>query len=259
MNRTFLKNPAQFTDRDLIASLLGSFFILDYGIVKDVNGDGTINALHAKKQTMLDGTVLPPMETKNIKVLTLSGAGFSLVWDIQKGDKVLLLGLKYAIDNTTDVNTPDDAASFRHYSRETLKAFPLCAFNADAKVTAEIKDGAVKLAAEYAIETECKSSALTVKEDVNTECKNYSVKASQEVNVSGQTCKIDGKQQIQLNGNSKQFVTWAELNADLTKFSILLNTHTHACAAPGGPTSPPVAPMTIDISAAKTTTVVTGG
>ena len=103
MSKSYFKNLEQFTDRTLIESILGSFFILDYGIVKEVNGDKTINVLHAKKLTMLDGSVLPEMETRNIEVLTLSGAGFSIIWDIQKGDKVLLLGLKMQVEKTADV------------------------------------------------------------------------------------------------------------------------------------------------------------
>jgi hypothetical protein len=244
MSKSYFKNLEQFTDRALIESILASFFILDYGIVQEVNGDNTINVVHAKKLTMLDGTVLPPMETKNIEVLTLSGAGFSVVWDIQKGDKVLLLGLKTLIENSAQVDTPEKSASNLHYSRETLKAFPLCAFNDEAKVRVQIKDG---------------SLSLTANDAVTAECKNYKLSASQNAELECQKYAITAKEKIELNGNAKQFVTWAELNAALTQFLTLLNTHTHTCTAPASPTSPPIAPMTIDISAAKTTTVVTGG
>ena len=244
MSKSYFKNLEQFTDRTLIESILGSFFILDYGIVKEVNGDKTINVLHAKKLTMLDGSVLPEMETRNIEVLTLSGLGFSIVWDIQKGDKVLLLGLKMQVEKTADVTSPEESSSNLHYSRETLKAFPLCAFNSDAKVKIEIKDGALVLNAQDKIDTNCKNLKLSATEKTEIEC---------------QKCSVSAKQTIELNGNAKQFVTWAELNAALNQFVLLLNTHTHTCATPGSPTTPPIAPMTIDISAAKTTTVVTGG
>ena len=244
MSKSYFKNLEQFTDRALIESILASFFILDYGIVQEVNGDNTINVVHAKELTMLDGSVLPPMETKNIEVLTLSGAGFSLVWDIQKGDKVLLLGLKTLIENSAEVDTPEKSASNLHYARETLKAFPLCAFNDEAKVRLQIKDG---------------SLSLTANDAVTTECKNYKLSASQNAELECQKYAITAKEKIELNGNTKQFVTWAELNAAFNQFLTLLNTHVHTCTAPASPTSPPVAPMTIDISAAKTTTVVTGG
>jgi len=90
---------------------------------------------------MMNGETLPEMETKNIEVLTLSGTGFSLTWDIQKGDKVLLLGLKTPVAKTGDITSPEETKSYLHYSRETLKALPMCVFNNKAKVKAEIKKG----------------------------------------------------------------------------------------------------------------------
>lgn len=64
---------------------------------------------------------------------------------------------------------------------------------------------------------------------------------------------------VELNGNSKSFVTHAELDSALQTFKTALNLHVHTSAASGSPTSPPTAAMSIDISAAKTTTVKTGG
>ena len=229
MDNDFIVKPARFTDRDLIESIISNFFIVDYGIIKEVNADKTINVLHAKKLKTMDGVTLEAMETKNIEVLTLSGAGFALVWDIQKGDKVLLLGLKTPVEKTADITTPEETTSCLHYSRETLKALPLCVFSDKAKVRAQIKKGKLD---------------VNAKDDIELTCKNH---------------KISAKQNIELNGNSKQFVTWAELNAALSQFVALVNAHVHTCAAPGTPTSPAVTPMTIDISAARTTTVVTGG
>jgi phage gp45-like len=63
---------------------------------------------------------------------------------------------------------------------------------------------------------------------------------------------------IEINGDSKQFVTWSELNT-------ALQSHTHsagALVAPsgGGPvTGSTGAPVALDLSAAQTTTVKTGG
>ena len=229
MNNNFLNAVTRFTDCDLIEAILGNFFIVDYGIIKAVNADKTINVLHAKQQKMMNGETLPEMETKNIEVLTLSGTGFSLTWDIQKGDKVLLLGLKTPVAKTGDITSPEETKSYLHYSRETLKALPMCVFNNKAKVKAEIKKGKL---------------SVTAEDDIEFECNNHKIKA---------------KQKIELNGNSKQLVTWAELNTALNNLIVLLNTHTHTCAAPSSPSSPPVTPMTINIGAAKTTTVVTGG
>ncbi|MGD9678181.1 MAG: hypothetical protein AB7V16_07430 [Vulcanibacillus sp.] len=63
---------------------------------------------------------------------------------------------------------------------------------------------------------------------------------------------------IELNGNSKQFVTHAELDSALQTFINALNLHTHPTAG-SGPPSPPTSPLSINITSAKTTTVVTGG
>lgn len=70
----------------------------------------------------------------------------------------------------------------------------------------------------------------------------------------------DGK--IYLNGDSKAFVTHAELNTALQTFITALNLHVHTGSALGlgipFNTTPPT-PMSLDISAAATTTVKTGG
>jgi len=69
--------------------------------------------------------------------------------------------------------------------------------------------------------------------------------------------KADGT--IELNGNSKRFVTWDELNT-------ALQAHTHGAGAlitgptPGSPvTGSTGAPIGLDLTAAKTTTLKTGG
>lgn len=87
----------------------------------------------------------------------------------------------------------------------------------------------------------------------------FSDNAKIRIEADAGTLKVDADKQIELNGNEKQFVTWAELNAALSEFTEVLNKHTHTCPSGGGPSSGPVSPMTIDISAAKTTKVLTGG
>lgn len=71
---------------------------------------------------------------------------------------------------------------------------------------------------------------------------------------------------LEVNGNTKQFVTWAELNQALTTFVTQLNTALLAATyvnAAGTPTpltwTGGTPPSTLDISGAKTTTVSTGG
>lgn len=70
--------------------------------------------------------------------------------------------------------------------------------------------------------------------------------------------KLESSGTVEIRGNSKQFVTWAELNTALSTFMTALNTHTHPTAA-SGPPSPPTVSMSLDISAAKTTNIKTGG
>jgi len=65
---------------------------------------------------------------------------------------------------------------------------------------------------------------------------------------------LDAVGNIELNGNSKNFVTHAELNTALQSFITSLNLHVHGSAG-----TPPVTPMSLNISAAKTTTIKTGG
>lgn len=210
-----------YSDRDLIESVLQTFYIIDYGYIKTVNADKTIDVIHAKRLKTYSGETLPQTETKNIEVLTLAGAGFSFQFDYKKGDKVLLLGLKDFIPKVADVNLATETKNYLHYTRETMKAIPLCVFNNNAKVTVQVDNG---------------------------------------------TMKVDTSQKIELNGNSKQFVTWSELNTALSQFATQLNTALLAAtyvSVAGTPT--PLAwtggtpPSSIDISSAKTTSVVTGG
>lgn len=134
------------TERTLIESILSSYYIVDYGFIKAVNNDGTINVTHAKQLKAYDGTSYKPTVTSDIEVLTLSGAGFSFKFDYKKGDKVLLIGLKDYIKKVEEVTSATETTAYLHYSRETLKAIPMCVFNGDAKVAAEVKDGELKLA-----------------------------------------------------------------------------------------------------------------
>ena len=127
---------------------------------------------------------------------------------------MLLLGFKDFVPKVEDVTSATETTAYLHYSRETLKAIPLCIFNDDAKVKIEVEAG---------------------------------------------TMKVTTEKKIELNGNSKQFVTWAELNQALQNLVTALNSHTHSNGNEGSPTGAPIVPMTLDISSSKTTTIVTGG
>ena len=219
-NSTFLAE--KLTDRSLIESIVASHYILDYGFIKKVNADKTVDVTHTKQLKTLDGKTLPATVTTGVEVLTIAGSGFSINFDYKKGDKVLLLGLKDFVPKVEEVTSATETTAYLHYSRETLKAIPLCIFNDDAKVTVQIENG---------------------------------------------TMKVDTQNKIELNGNSKQFVTYAELDKALQTLWGKIKTHTHSVSTSGGPTaqsgtaspSTELSTASLDISAAKTKTIVTGG
>lgn len=214
MNSVF--GAEKFNDRSLIESLVASFYILDYGYIKTVNPDKTVDVVHAKRLKAYNGKTLNPTTTKGLEVLTLAGSGFSLQIDYKAGDKVLLLGLKDYVPKTEDVTSATETTSYLHYSRETMKALPLCVFNDEAKVQIVVQNGDLDV-------------------------------------------KTNGK--IKLNGDSKQLVTWSELNDALSQFLTQLTTSlsTTPITGNGSPQTWVDFPTAIDISSAKTTTVVTGG
>jgi len=141
-------NAQRYTELSLIEAVLGSFYILDYGFVSAVNPNGTINVTHAKRMTTRFGDVLPATVTKNIQVLSVSTTNFALNLDISKGDKVVLLGLKHQIDDVDDVISAEVTDSTIHYTRETIKALPLCVFNSNAKSSIDIEKGQMTIKTE---------------------------------------------------------------------------------------------------------------
>ena len=155
-NSVFLNE--RLTERSLIESILAAHYIIDYGFIKKVNDDKTVDVTHAKQLKTLDGKTLPATVTTGVEVLTIAGGGFSIKFDYKKGDKVLLLGLKDYVPKVEDVTSATETTAYLHYSRETLKAIPLCIFNEDAKVTVEIESGKVKLACEKFSVTDAKGN-----------------------------------------------------------------------------------------------------
>lgn len=131
----------RFTERTLIESILASHYIVDYGFIKAVNTDKTIDVTHAKQLKTLDGESLKATVTKNVEVLTLCGGGFSFTFDYKKGDKVLLLGLKDYVPKVEDVTSATETTAYLHYTRETIKAIPMCIFSDKAKVQVKVENG----------------------------------------------------------------------------------------------------------------------
>jgi len=77
---------------------------------------------------------------------------------------------------------------------------------------------------------------------------------------------LDGEGNINLNGDGKRLVTYAELNQELQRIWAAIKAHTHeisgampGTAALAATPSASLAPETLDISAAETKTVKTGG
>lgn len=212
------------SEKDVITSIINSFYFVDYGYINQVNSDKTVNVTHANKTVMIDGTELNETITNNVEVLTVCGAGFAVSFDYKANDKVLLLGLKDYIPNVANVKKAEVPSSFVHYDRATLKALPLCVFSDEAKVKMMIEEG-----------------KLTIESKAET---------------------IINAKKIELNGNSKQFVTWSELNTALSTFVQNLNISLQTGATPSGGgkvtfATPP--PSSIDISSAKSQKVVLGG
>lgn len=75
------------------------------------------------------------------------------------------------------------------------------------------------------------------------------------LDMDGTKTRIINSAGIELNGNTKEFVTWGELNTALqalvTAINSAFSSKSNGSGSPGG--------LTLDISAAKTTTVKTGG
>lgn len=258
-----------FSDRDLIDFVIGSYFIVDYGFVKSVNDDDTVDVVHARKPALMNGDELGETLTKNLEVLTFSCAEFAVSFKAKKGDKVLLLALKDWVKSTADVEKAETQEAYIHYERETMKALPMAAFDSEAKVKIEVDGGDLTVTAdgEYSFESKKKAKVKYGGEmEVEASGKGkLKVGGDLDVDASSGTAKIDATK-IELNGNSKSFVTHAELDTALKIYTALVQSHTHQVPGamplvPGNPViaTPSEISMTIDISAAKTTTVVTGG
>lgn len=216
MDTSFI-NTMSYSDKDLIDRVISNYFIVDYGYISKVNADKTVDVTHATLPKLATGQNLQPMKTPRVELLTLSASNFALDVKPAEGDKVLLLGLKNLVQKVDEVTSATEMKTVIHYSRETMKALPLCVFNSDAKVKVEIADG---------------------------------------------TMAVTTDKKIELNGNDKQLVTWSELNQALSQFLTQLTTalKTTPIIGNGSPQAEWAGlPTQIDISSAKTTTVVTGG
>lgn len=265
----------RFTDRSLIDAVIDSYYIIDYGFVDKVNDDNTVDVVHAVKPQTASGESLPEVKTQKVEVLTLSCKEWAVSFKPNKGDKVLLLALKNYVKATENVSTAEESKCYLHYARETMKALPLAAFSDESKIRLTMDGGTLTAECDEDFKVESQNSSFKCDKDFSVESDNAKFKCDTEfkaeadkaeIKTDGDT-KIDAKNvdvkasaKIKLNGESKQFVTWMELNTALQLLVTQINSHVHQVPEPvAAPCKPISSPMTIDISAAKTTTVVTGG
>jgi hypothetical protein len=130
-----------YTETDIIKSLIGLSFIADYGIVKKVNSDKTIDVTHAAMGQLINGNDMPTTETRNIEVIFPASHDFGMTWPIKVGDGVLLIGLKDAVATTKDIKEPTAPPNeFLHYSQNTIKAIPFQTVTSP-KVTINVTSG----------------------------------------------------------------------------------------------------------------------
>lgn len=148
------------TERSLIESVLAGHYIIDYGFIKAVNADETVDVTHAKQPKTLSGKNLEATVTTGVEVLTLAGSGFSVKFDYKKGDRVLLLGLKDYIPKVKEVTGATETTAYLHYTRETIKALPMSVFNGDAKVKLEVKEGTLTIECEKDVIVNAKGKCM---------------------------------------------------------------------------------------------------
>jgi hypothetical protein len=122
------------TLRDVVASVIASQFIVDYGIITAVSSDKKkVDVKHAVIDTLKTGEALDAYETSSVELLYPSSSGLSIKYDVAVNDPVLLIGLKNLVDDTTAVN-PATQTAYTHYNQATLKAIPLAGADTAAKV-----------------------------------------------------------------------------------------------------------------------------
>jgi len=143
----------QYNLGDIIRQNIAQSFIVDYGIVKAVNADKTVDVTHAVQGQYIDGTAVPSTVSTAVEVIFPGSASAAITWPIAVGDGVLLVGLKQFVSSTKGIQVPSQPPSdFPHYNQETLKAIPLqnisapaFQINVDASALGQIKNNSQSL------------------------------------------------------------------------------------------------------------------
>lgn len=250
-----MSNPVlkglKYTDRDLIESILNSYFIVDYGFISTVNADGTIDVTHARKGVTRDGEELPEYLTKKIEILTLSWGGLSIELKPEKGDGVLLVGLKDYVKTVKGINQAEAPKAFIHYTRDTMKAIPLALFNEEAKIRFKTKDGNAKFETDGKFEVDASDAiSMETKADASIKATAVTVDAKAAATIQGTTVLIDSKTATTVSGtalilNAKGTLSLSTSGGTLgVLFSELIQA-LEALQTEGGPTQQAISSSTV--------------
>lgn len=168
---------------------------------------------------------------------------------------------KYQIELLSD-EVRDEIEIMQHFG---FKSIPLKNSKGLTLSVGGMRDDTVIIATDNKTAPEVKEGESTVYNNFSERIELLEKKINmlgKEINIEGNEINIEGKT-TNINGSSKQLVTHAELDLALQQFVISLNTHTHivptamplppAIAPP--PTTPPLIPAILNISASKTTTI----
>jgi hypothetical protein len=133
-------DQSQKNDRDNTQDIIENTFISDYGIVKVVNGDGTVDVSHAVIRSLKDGTSLGETVSHSIQVLWPVTGQMSVSSKLTVGDFVLLIGMKHYID-LSKFSAPEKQTSYIGYTKETMKALPMAVVSNTAQVQLYAENG----------------------------------------------------------------------------------------------------------------------
>lgn len=120
-------NALNKTSRDLIISIVKSFYFVDFGIITKVSDDkARVDVKHAGLPS-INGNAGSEITSQNIEVMWSSCANIQMKYDLAVGDTVLLLGLRDFIDSISDICQTQSAVKPEinlKYSQECFKAIP---------------------------------------------------------------------------------------------------------------------------------------
>lgn len=189
------------------------------GVVRRVNADGTVDVTPSIRNVLKNMQVEPdgkdgrPLPVEGVPVLWPGTSSAVAKFELAEGDPLLLVASSRDLREWAsggEGNGPYTPKSFSGNDLNDLVAIPVTAGRGSRKTTVSIaRNGTVKI--------KCESVEL----DAGT------VKISGELEV-GKGVRAGGS--VEADG---------EVTANAKILPVNLSTHTHVCAAPGNPSSPP--------------------